>query len=47
MTLLQTAVLAGSIAWGVVSISHDQTSEEEKQRTEQKARDDYERTVNK
>lgn len=42
MSLLQTAVLAGSIAWAVVAITHAETDEETKQRTEQHAKERYE-----
>ena len=42
MSLLQTAIIAGSIVWGAVYIAHDQTPCEEQQRTEQKAKERYE-----
>lgn len=39
MTLLQTLVIAGTVVWGVVAIGTSQTHEEEKQRTEQHAKE--------
>jgi hypothetical protein len=41
MSLLQTAVIAGSIVWGAVAITNAETTCETKERTEQHAKERY------